>query len=150
MQTAGDVKEAIREDLGSAAFCQDYCGYHVSWLLESGKRIYYAQAGIPNACMSGCAGVNAKTSPNNDPGADAIINVIAHEIAEAVSDPYSDSETERAWEDAYFDENADKCAHAYGVLYRSANGASANQKVNGKDYLIQQNWDPVSNVCASL
>lgn len=114
-----DVKEELRDDLGTAAFCHDYCGYHVSWKLKSGKRIYYAFGGLPtdsrclagnlNLNATGCS-INTARSPNNDPLADSLINVIAHEIAEAASDPFSDSESDRAWEDKVQAENADKCA----------------------------------------
>ena len=97
--TAGDVKESIRSDLGRASFCYDYCGYHVSWKLRSGNRIFYSQVGVPTACLSGCGGKNIRSSPNDDPEADAMTSVIAHELVEAISDPESDGR--RAWNDAY-------------------------------------------------
>lgn len=106
--TAGDVSESMPPKLGTASFCTDYCGYHVSTTLASGAKIFYAQAGVPTACMTGCGGPNASNSPNNDTGIDAMISVVAHELAEAVSDPESDGT--RAWEDAEGNENADKCA----------------------------------------
>nr|KAJ3400610.1 hypothetical protein HK105_004671 [Polyrhizophydium stewartii] len=146
--TAGDVSESIRPDLGSASFCSDYCGYHVSTQLRSGKRVYYAFAGVPTACLSGCAPPsNNNVSPNGDVGVDAALSVIAHELAEAVSDPYSDGT--RAWEDNSGFENADKCAYKYGTTSRASNGASYNLGWNGRNYLIQQNWDPVSQACAT-
>ena len=84
--TAGDVHESIRPDLGKAAFCEQYCGYHVSWKLKSGQRIFYSQVGNPTACLDGCASpLNAKGSPNNDIGVDAMTSVIAHELVEAVT-----------------------------------------------------------------
>lgn len=90
---------------------------------------------------------NTAISPNGEPGVEAMMSVVAHELAEAVSDPFSDGD--RAWEDAYGSENADKCAWTFGNTYKTSIGAMANQKVNGKEYLIQRNWDPVTQSCAA-
>lgn len=97
--------------------------------------------------MRNCANTNPSISPNHDPGVDAMISVVAHELAETVSDPWSDGD--RAWNDVSGSENADKCAWTYGDTYKTANGAMANQKISGRNYLIQQNWDPVLQACAS-
>jgi hypothetical protein len=40
-----DVTESLRPDLGKAKYCRDYCGYHLSWKMPSGKRLFYAFAG---------------------------------------------------------------------------------------------------------
>ncbi|KAI8904664.1 phosphate-induced protein 1 [Gorgonomyces haynaldii] len=147
--TAGDVKESIRPDLGTASFCSDYCGYHVSTVLKSGTRVFYSQVGIPTACLSGCGSPsNQRFSPNNDPAVDALISAYAHELAEAVSDPWSDIDASRAWQDSTGYENGDKCAYKYGTTYKTSNGATANMKISGRDYLVQQNWDPVKQACA--
>ena len=107
--SSGDVSESIRSDLGEASFCNDYCGYHVSWELKSGTRIFYSFSGNPSACMYGCSySQNSRNSPNKDPAVDAMISIVAHELVEAVTDPYSDGD--RAWQDGYYYENADKCA----------------------------------------
>jgi hypothetical protein len=114
--TAGDVMESIRPDLGRASFCSSYCGYHVSWELTSGKRIYYAQVGLPTRCLSGCAAtVNSRVSPNGDSGVDGMLSALAHELVEAVSDPVSDIDSLRAWQDATGYENGDKCAVSFGL-----------------------------------
>lgn len=90
------------------SFCDYYCGYHVSWEMTSGKRLFYSMTGLPSACLSGCAPLeNRRVSPNNDPALDAMLSVFAHELVEAVSDPESDGR--RAWQDASGYENADKC-----------------------------------------
>jgi hypothetical protein len=148
--TAKDVKEKIRSDLGNAAFCSQYCGYHVSWKLRSGKRIFYSMVGLPsNSCLSGCAPrQNQRKSPNNDPALDAMISVFAHELTEAVTDPISDIGDERAWEDDQRLENADKC-RGFGKTFTSANGATANMIIGGTEYMVQQNWDPVAQTCVS-
>jgi hypothetical protein len=146
--TAGDVNETMRDDLGGASFCSEYCGYHVSWQLTSGKRIFYSQVGNPTACMSGCAPVeNESVSPNGDLGIDAMTSVIAHELVEAISDPESDGN--RAWEDSYGYENADKCAWSYGSTKKDRSGFLYNVEFAGKKYLIQQNWSVRLQNCAS-
>lgn len=109
--TAGDVYESIRPELGRASFCSSYCGYHVSWVLNSGKRIFYSQVGYPSRCLYGCAPtMNSKISPNGDIGIDGMLSTVAHELVEAVSDPISDVDSLRAWQDSTGYENADKCA----------------------------------------
>ena len=83
-----------------AAFCQQYCGYHLSYRLKNGKRIYYAFSGIPVECMDGCSPPGLQTwfsKPSPDTAVEAVISTIAHEIVETVSDPWSDGV--RAWND---------------------------------------------------
>jgi hypothetical protein len=115
--SSGDVREKIRSDLGNAAFCQAYCGYHVSWELKSKTRIFYAMVGVPSSCMSGCAGPASRSgpTPNGDAPVDAMLSALAHEIVEAVSDPVSDINEERAWEDGSHAENGDLCAYKVSV-----------------------------------
>ncbi|KAH6562503.1 hypothetical protein BASA60_011131 [Batrachochytrium salamandrivorans] len=146
--TAKDVTEDIRTDIGPGSFCKDYCGYHVSTTLTSGTRVFYAMAGNPPAsCLSGCAPPNNQnSSPNGDVGVDAMLSVLAHELAEAVSDPQSDGT--RAWQDASGAENGDKCAYTYGSTSTDSNGASYNVRWSGRNYMIQQNWEPVSQSCS--
>ncbi|KAH9250957.1 hypothetical protein BASA81_011215 [Batrachochytrium salamandrivorans] len=146
--TAKDVTEDIRTDIGPGSFCKDYCGYHVSTTLTSGTRVFYAMAGNPPAaCLSGCAPPNNQnSSPNGDVGVDAMLSVLAHELAEAVSDPQSDGT--RAWQDASGAENGDKCAYTYGSTSTDSNGASYNVGWNNRNYMIQQNWEPVSQSCS--
>ena len=173
--TSGDVGESIRSDLGYASFCSEYCGYHVSWQLKSGKRIYYSMVGNPTGCMDGCSySSNSVKSPNGDAGVDAMTSIVAHELVEAVTDPFSDGD--RAWEDGSGWENADKCAVSfflwdfhgkvncnggltwnslmqtqwgYGKTIRDKSGFTYNLDMGGKKYLIQQNWDVVSQSCKS-
>ena len=42
--------------------------------------------------------------------------------------------------DSRGEEGADRCSWKYGDTYLAPNGALANTKLNGKDYMIQQNW----------
>jgi hypothetical protein len=61
-------------------------------------------------------------------------SVVAHELEETTTDPDLN-----AWYDTRGYENADKCAWTFGTAY-TANGAKANMKLGGRDYLIQRNW----------
>ena len=145
--TASDVKEKMRDDMGGASFCSEYCGYHMSWPLKSGKRVYYAMAGNAHACLHGCApGTNNNKSPNGDVEIDAMVSVIAHELTEAVTDPESDGT--RAWQFSSGYENADQCAYKYGSTKTTANGASYNLEFGGKTYMVQQNWNVVTQKCS--
>ena len=145
-----DVKETIRSDLGEASFCSDYCGYHISSLLESGKRVQYGFVGNPSTqCPKSCIPPeNRSNSPNKDVGIDALLSTLAHEITEAITDPLSDVTLERAWKDSQDSENADKCAYEYGETSTDhASKSVYNLEFGGRKYLIQQNWSPVSQSC---
>lgn len=76
-------------------------------------------------------------SPNANPVADAMVNTIAHELDEAVTDPDID-----AWyaDDGKQSENGDLCNWKFGATYATANGARANVRLGGRDFLVQQNW----------
>jgi len=141
--TSPDVRESIRLDVGPGAFCSDYCGYHLSFLL-SNKRYYWAFVGNPQTfCLAACSPNNLIKSPNGDRGVDAMVSVLAHELAEAMSDPCSDCD--RAWQDSAGYENADKCAYTYGITQTIITGTNAgaiyNIQCGPNKYLIQQNWD---------
>ena len=53
-----------------------------------------------------------------------------------------------AWYDAKGQENGDKCAWTVGTTYVAANGAKANMKIGTRDFLIQQNWNAITQACA--
>ena len=126
----------------SSGFCTQYCGWH-SYTTVSNIKVKYAFIGNPQRCMSGCTAQTTK-SPNGIPAVDGMISVIAHEIVEAVTDPVYN-----AWWDQQGYENADKCAWTFGTTYRTSNGAMANMKINGFDYLIQQNFKITATKAAS-
>jgi len=113
-------------------FGTQYCAYHghFTW---SGNDVKYAaepyDGQFPGVCTANAG------SPNNDAGADAVVNTVAHETEEAATDPDLN-----AWFDTRGYENADKCAWNFGQTYSSANGATANMNLGGKDFLIQMNW----------
>jgi hypothetical protein len=123
--TSSDVME-------TSGFCSQYCGWHYFGTIAS-ARIKYAFIGNPDQCPSSCAAQT--TSPNSNAGADGMASIIAHELEEAVSDPYVS-----AWTDSSGEENADKCAWTFGTEQADSSGAQFNMTLNGKNYLIQQNW----------
>jgi hypothetical protein len=123
--TSADVNE-------TSGFCTQYCGWH-SYGSIAGANIKYSFVGNPDRCPSACSAQT--TSPSGNAGADGMASVIAHELAEAVTDPNFN-----AWYDNQGMENADKCSWKFGATYTTPNGAKANMKLGGMDYLIQQNW----------
>ncbi|MEQ1949260.1 MAG: hypothetical protein ABL995_18855 [Bryobacteraceae bacterium] len=116
----------------SSGFLSSYCGWH-SAATYNGVWMKYSFVGDADGAY-GCTGHGAP-SPNGDMGADAMVSVLAHELEEAVTDPQLN-----AWYDATGEENADKCSWTWGTTYATGNGALANMKLGGLDYLIQQNW----------
>ena len=62
-------------------------------------------------------------------------STLAQVLSEIVTDP-----TGGAWFDRYGLENAAKCVGQFGPTWTTPNGARANQKLGGRDFLIQQNW----------
>ncbi|MEQ1884841.1 MAG: hypothetical protein ABL967_07250 [Bryobacteraceae bacterium] len=116
----------------SSGFLSSYCGWH-SAATYNGVWMKYSFVGDADG-VYGCTGHGAP-SPNGDMGADAMVSVLAHELEEAVTDPQLN-----AWYDVNGEENADKCSWTWGTTYTTTNGAIANMKLGGLDYLIQQNW----------
>ena len=124
--TSADVNE-------TSGFCTQYCGWHTNATIN-GRDIKYAFVGNAARCPSACA-QDTTLSPNGSVGADGAASIVAHELEESVTDPDLN-----AWYDTRGAENADKCAWTFGTTYTAANGAVANVKLGGKDYLIQRNW----------
>lgn len=125
--TSADVKE-------TSGFGTRYCGWH-SRTTTHRTPIRYVFAGDPSTqAPRGCE-APTPGSPNDDRGADALASTLVHEIDETLTDPDLD-----AWYDRYGNENADKCAWTYGFTYTAGNGATANVRLGGHDFLVQQNW----------
>jgi hypothetical protein len=114
-------------------FGTQYCAYHTHGTVNGNQTVLYAampyDAAYPSACTNGTA------APNGDIGADAEVNTLAHETEETTTDMLG-----TAWFDRRGYENADKCAWTWGSTYTTSNGGLANMNLNGKDFLVQQNW----------
>jgi len=124
----------------TSGFCTQYCGWHTHATI-GGSDIKYSFVGNPDRCPSACT--NSSGSPNGNVGADGMASIIAHELEETVTDPDLN-----AWFDSSGAENADKCAWTFGSTF-TANGATANMTLGGRNYLIQQNWvNSGSGFCA--
>jgi len=109
----------------------DYCGYHVLNNPAYGL-ILYPSNHTSGTCFPG------GTYPNSNV-IDAAINTFAHEILEAVTDPLGGG-----W--YYLDyagEIADLCNFTFGT--RGSDGSNAT--LNGRKYLIQQEWSNASSGC---
>jgi hypothetical protein len=126
--TAPGVKE-------TSGFLTQYCGWH-TYGTYNGNNIKYAFIGDAAGPSLGNCAQQTSSSPNADPAVDAMISVMAHELEESTSDPNLN-----AWYDSNGEENADKCAWTFGSIYPAkSNGSMANMNLNGRDFLIQQNW----------
>ena len=51
------------------------------------------------------------------------------------------------WYDRNGNENGDKCAWNFGTTSTATNGAKYNIVLGGTKYLIQQNWNAVTQSC---
>lgn len=129
--TAGKV------NLGGG-FGTQYCAYHTHGTVTINgvaQTVLYAAMpynyAYPSACTSGFMAANGSA----DPGADYEVNTLVHETEETTTDMMG-----TAWYDNRGYENADKCAWTWGSTYGTPSGGTANVKLGGKDFLIQQNW----------
>lgn len=111
-----------------------YCAFHQKTTVV-GTRVAYAFIGSPARNPSQCA--PQLSSPNGDWAADAMTSLLAAELSNAITDPAFD-----AWYDRLGLEPADKCAWNFGPTYQAPNGALANIRLGGRDYLLQRLWVP--------
>jgi hypothetical protein len=110
--------------------------------LVNGSFVNYIFLGHPNRCPS-VAGPQFSPSgptPNDSYAADVLVSNLAHALNGLLTNPLGNG-----WYDRYGFENTDKCQDAlghpaFGQTYLTANGARANVRVGGRDFLIQQNW----------
>ncbi len=97
----------------------------------------YGFIGNPMRCPTSAGGhFNSLTTPNNDFAADAMATSIAHVLNVIVTNQLKDY----GWFDRYGLENSGKCFGKFGTTYTTANGARANMRLAGRDFLVQQNW----------
>ncbi|ORY36498.1 hypothetical protein BCR33DRAFT_722013 [Rhizoclosmatium globosum] len=136
----------------SQELCTHYCGYHsttnIKWgLIGNGLK---CPCDPVYGCSRGCIQTLYRTNPTNktysinkDQAADSMINVLAHEITETVTDYFFGT-----WMDATGWENADKCNQVF-LTTKNKSGVPYNLDFGkyGK-YLVQSNWDRLSQKCA--
>jgi len=110
--------------------------------IVNGSIVRYIFLGNPNRCPTVAGPQFSRTgpTPNNTYAGDVLVSNLAHAINGLVTNPAGNG-----WYDRYGLENADKCQDAFGnpsfgPIYSTANGARANVRMGGRDYLIQQNW----------
>jgi hypothetical protein len=143
--TSKDVDENDKYSGGTYWFCESFCGWHDS-VIVNGMPLKIVFAGDIEKCPNDCSAKAAYNShgftksPNNNWGADGMASVIAHELAETVVDPYPSDKNTMAWRDDWGYESSDHCAWIYGEMYISQNQSVANVKIGEKDFLIQQNF----------
>lgn len=119
---------------------------HGTALPAIGTFMRFGFLGNPNRCPS-IAGPQFMTNathlptPNGDFAGDVMASDLAHLLNVVVTNPYPDiSYLNNGWYDRYGLENADKCQGTFGTTYTTANGARANVRWGGRDFLVQQNW----------
>jgi len=125
----------------STGFCIPGAVAHHGRGMVFGTAFNYAFVGNPNRCPSVAASQFFSSdgaqlpSPNDDLPADAMASTLAQLLSRVVTNPSG-----TAWFDRYGLENASKCVGKFGTTYPTPNGARANLRLGGRDYLIQQNW----------
>jgi hypothetical protein len=131
-------------DVASAAtgFCTPGAPPFHGTGLVNGSPVNYIFLGNPNRCptVAGPQFSRSGPTPNDSYTADVLASNLAHALNGTVTNPLG-----TGWYDRYGLENTDKCQDAFGLpafgqTYQTANGARANVKIYGRDFLIQQNW----------
>ena len=163
--TQADIEDIVTQKIESNALPQDPGGLYIviasadvasnatgfcspenvpplHWRTEAlGSMAIYGFLGNPKRCPTLEAPQFTTTNgallptPNDDFAGDSIVTNLAHLLNAMVSDPYKN-----AWYDRYGLENADKCQGTFGQTWTASNGARANIRLSGRDYLIGQNW----------
>ena len=126
-------------DVASTAtgFCTTSApSYHAQGIVN-GNFVKYIFAGNPNRCPSVAGPQFSRTgpTPNGSYAGDVLASNLAHGLNTILTNPLGNG-----WFDRYGLQNADKCQNTFGQTYLTSNGARANVKFGGIDYLVQQNW----------
>ena len=131
-------------DIASTAtgFCNPSTPPYHSTGIVNGSPVNYIFLGNPKRCptVAGPQFSPSGPTPNNNYVGDVLIANFAHALNGLITNPLGNG-----WFDRYGLENADKCQDAlghpsFGQTYRTANGARANVRMGGMDFLIPQNW----------
>ena len=125
-------------DSSGACSFVDFCAYHSGFGGGSSVTLY---ANMPYGAFDTQQGCGRSNSLNGDPAADVEVNLVSHEHNETVTDPLGD-----AWLDVQGNEDGDKCAYVYGTTSGTP-GAEYNQTINGRHYLLQEEWSNHQGGC---
>jgi hypothetical protein len=126
---------------GSLGFCQPNSAPHHGYFNLYGTQMKYAFVGNPRQCPaiegSQFVGRNGALlpTPNGNFAADTMALDIAYALNTTITNPLN-----TAWYDSLGLENSDKCVGKFGETYMTPNGARANVRLSGRDFLLQQNW----------
>jgi hypothetical protein len=126
-------------DVASTAmgFCSTSAPSYHGRGLVNGSFVDYIFLGNPNRCPSvaGPQFTRLGPTPNGSYAGDVLVSNLAHGLNTVLTNPAGNG-----WFDRYGLQNADKCQNTFGQTYLTANGARANLRIGGLDFLIQQNW----------
>jgi hypothetical protein len=111
-----------------------YCAYHSSTTPNASAVLY---ANMPYAGTPGCSPGQSNSDPIG-----AVVNTVSHEHNETITDPLGNG-----WFDSAGNENGDKCSNSFGTPVGTSGLGTFNQVINGRDYLLQQEWSNRSNTC---
>lgn len=124
-----------------STFCTPGAAPHHGVGIYEGAFFKYGFLGSPLRCPTSAGpqfvGANGGLlpTPNGSFNADAMASNLARVINATVTNPVG-----TGWYDRYGLQNSDKCVGQFGATYTLANGARANMRLAGLDFLIQQNW----------
>jgi hypothetical protein len=114
--------------------------YHAATVFD-GTSVKYGYIGSPDRCPTSAApqfvaadGSRLPT-PNGNFAADGMASIYLHLLNVIVT-----NSSGYGWYDRNGLENAAKCVGQFGSTYATSNGARANMRMGGRDYLIQANW----------
>lgn len=125
-----------------STFCTPGASPHHGVGLYDGAYFKYAFLGAANRCPTSAGpqfvGANGTLlpTPNDSFAADAMVSTFGRLINATVTNPMGYS----GWFDRYGLQNSDKCVGKFGTTYTTPNGARANMRLAGRDFLVQQNW----------
>ena len=110
-----------------------YCAWHSVGTCSNGITVQFAF--FYN--LDGDAGCDPQDSAtNHSQGLEALANVSGHELSETVTDPHLN-----AWLDSNGQENADKCAWAFGTPHLTF--------MDGSQWKVQGNWSNAAFTASS-
>jgi hypothetical protein len=127
--------------MDGTSFCTPGASPHHGVGIYEGAYFKYGFLGDPRRCPTSAGpqfvapNGGLLPTPNDNFTTDAMASNLARLVSATVTNPIG-----TAWYDKYGLENSDKCVGQFGTTYTLPNGARANMRLGGRDWLIQQNW----------